>query len=163
MIISYLLCSSFCLCLGGTFISDQLIVTTVLHGQSNFNFIQGKAISISSKSLQKVHLSSLSFESSFSCLAKSYSDCRVYPVFFVIIQPCKVVVFNDCMSKGFRCVGSQPVMFSKVSFLITIPNHCLEEVFIEYKVNLGEFQSHLEAFDCSIDHQSCIHCTSLHR
>jgi hypothetical protein len=29
----------------------------------------------------------------------------------------------------------------------TISNHCLDEVFIEYKVNLWEFQSHLEAFD----------------
>jgi hypothetical protein len=29
----------------------------------------------------------------------------------------------------------------------TITDHCLEEVFIEYKVNLREFKSHLEAFD----------------
>jgi hypothetical protein len=51
------------------------------------------------------------------------------------------------MSKGFRDIGTQPFIFSKVSLPITIPNHCLEEVFIEYKVNLWEFQSHLEAFD----------------
>jgi hypothetical protein len=50
------------------------------------------------------------------------------------------------MNKGFGYVGTQPFIF-KVSLPITIPNHCLEEVFIEYKVNLGEFQSHLEAFD----------------
>jgi hypothetical protein len=51
------------------------------------------------------------------------------------------------MSKGFRDIGTQPFIFSKASLPYTVSDHCLEEVFIEYKVNLWEFQSHLEAFD----------------
>jgi hypothetical protein len=51
------------------------------------------------------------------------------------------------MSKGFGDIGTQPFIFSEALLLITIPDNCLEEVFIEYKVNLWEFQSHLEAFD----------------
>jgi hypothetical protein len=51
------------------------------------------------------------------------------------------------MSKGFGYIGTQPFVFSEVLLPKSIPNHCLEEVFIEYNVNLWEFQSHLEAFD----------------
>jgi hypothetical protein len=58
-----------------------------------------------------------------------------------------IVVFNDGISKGFGDIVTQPFIFSKVSLPNTISNHCLEEVFIEYNVNLWEFQSHLEAFD----------------
>jgi hypothetical protein len=51
------------------------------------------------------------------------------------------------MSKGFRDIGTQPFILSKASLPNTTSNHCLEEVFIEYKINLWEFQSHLEAFN----------------
>jgi hypothetical protein len=51
------------------------------------------------------------------------------------------------MSKDFRYIGTQPFIFSKALLPNTISHHCLEEVFIEYKVNVWDFQSHLEAFD----------------
>jgi hypothetical protein len=51
------------------------------------------------------------------------------------------------MSKGFGDIGTQPFIFSESSLPYTISYHCLDEVFIEYKVYFWEFQSHLEAFD----------------
>jgi hypothetical protein len=51
------------------------------------------------------------------------------------------------MSKGFGDICTKPFIFSKALLPNTISNHCLEKVFIEYRVNLWEFQSHLEAFD----------------
>jgi hypothetical protein len=51
------------------------------------------------------------------------------------------------MSKGFGDICTQPFICSKTSLPNTVSDHCLEKVFIKYKVNLWEFQSHLEAFD----------------
>jgi hypothetical protein len=51
------------------------------------------------------------------------------------------------MGKGFKDIGTQPFTFSKALLSNTIPDCFIEEVFIAYKVNLWEFQSHLEAFN----------------
>jgi hypothetical protein len=49
------------------------------------------------------------------------------------------------MSKGFGYIGIKPFIFSKALLPITVPDHCLEEVFIEYKDNLRDTISSLEA------------------